>query len=315
MAELDVSGKIITTDMTRATAAIYKADLGLPVPPVGRIEYIPRLLEIVKEHKVGLVVPLTDLDIRSLARQKKQFNELGCEVMTGSEDTVMLCRDKANMSILLAKAGLEGIDTCTLDEFKAKPFYPCFIKPIRGSASVGTAVIKSEKELKAHLATYGEIMIIQEYVPGQEFTIDCYRSKDGQVRCLVPRQRLSVRSGEVEKGITVHDESLISSGLKLANMLGDIWGVFCLQCRREEKPEARPRFFEVNPRFGGGAPLSIAAGVDLPKYLMQEVLGLPITAEMGKFTDRLLMLRYDEAVFVPVEDGSELPGFDTPTFR
>ena len=74
-------------------------------------------------------------------------------------------------------------------------------------------------------------------------------------------------------------------------------------------------FFEVNPRFGGGAPLSIAAGADLPLYLLQEVLGMPITASVGDFTDQLLMLRYDDALFVQVDDCSDLPGFDTPHFQ
>lgn len=315
MAELGVAGKLFTTDMTSASPAIYKADVGLTVPPVGRLEYIPALLDIVKAHKIDLLVPLTDVDLRSLARQRARFADLGCTVMIGSEEAITLCRDKARINQVLEQAGLATINTYTVAEFRARPFYPCFIKPIRGSASIGTAIIRNDKELHAHLSTYGELMLIQEYVPGQEFTVDVYRSRDGQVRCIVPRQRLQVRSGEVEKGITVRDEELMQAGVKMANLLGDIWGVFCLQCRREEQPGSPPRFFEVNPRFGGGAPLSIAAGANLPLYLLQEVLGLPITAQIGNFTDGLLMLRYDEAVFVKADDRRTLPGYSTPSFR
>ena len=101
--------------------------------------------------------------------------------------------------------------------------------------------------------------------------------------------------------------------MRLARLLGSVWGVFCVQCRRQEG--GKPRFFEINPRFGGGAPLSIAAGADLPLYLLQEVLGLPSTAKVGEFTDNLLMLRYDEALFVQVTDRQGLPGYDTPSFR
>ena len=97
-------------------------------------------------------------------------------------------------------------------------------------------------------------------------------------------------------------------------MLGDLWGVFCCQCRRGN--DGQPRFFEVNPRFGGGSTLSIAAGVNLPLYLLQEVLGLPISAgKLGDFIGNRLMLRYDEEIFLGVDDPSSLPGFDTPTFR
>ena len=156
-------------------------------------------------------------------------------------------------------------------------------------------------------------MLVQEYVPGREYTIDVYRSREGEVKCVVPRQRLLVRSGEVEKGVTVQNEELIDSAVRLSSCLDGMWGVFCCQCRWENSQP--PRFFEINPRFGGGAPLSIAAGANLPLYLLQEVLGQPITAKLGEFKDNLLMLRYDEAFFVDAEDPTDLPGYDTPEFR
>ncbi|RPI59706.1 MAG: ATP-grasp domain-containing protein, partial [Planctomycetaceae bacterium] len=294
MATLGVTGKIIATDVTSASAAFVRADLGLVVPSVGMLHYITTLLEIVEQHKIGLLVPLTDNDLRVLSRHRDKFAAIGCTVMAGSEESVMLCRDKVKTNNLLAKAGLSSIATWELKEFYKKPFYPCFMKPVRGSAGVGTGVIHNERELRGHVATFGDMLIVQEYVPGQEYTIDVYRSRDGVVRCVVPRQRLSVRSGEVEKGITIKDTELINAAVKLSGMLGDLWGVFCCQCRRiAGKP---PRFFEVNPRFGGGSLLSIAAGANLPLYLLQEVLGLPITAKLGEFTDHLMMLRYDDAV-------------------
>jgi carbamoyl-phosphate synthase large subunit len=285
----------------------------LLVPRVGRIEYVPALLEIVEKHNISLVVPLTDLDLRSLARQQEKFAGLGCTIMIGSEPTVQLCRDKARTSALLTAAGLKAIKTCSLSEFWDSPFYPCFVKPIRGSAGVGTGVVKSAKELRAHIATFGELLIVQQYVPGPEYTIDVYRSKDGEVRCIVPRQRLVVRSGEVEKGITIKDEGIVESTMKLTNLLEGLWGVFCCQCRCDDS--GCPRFFEINPRFGGGAPLSVAAGADLPLYLLQEVLGLPITAKFGEFTDRLLMMRYDEAIFIETGDPASLPGYKQPFFH
>jgi carbamoyl-phosphate synthase large subunit len=235
--------------------------------------------------------------------------------MVGSEAAVQLCRDKALTAAALQKAGLGAMRTLSLAEFRRSPFYPCFLKPVSGSAGIGAGVVRDEKQFLAHTATYGENLLAQEYVPGQEFTVDVYRSRDGLVRCVVPRQRLAVRSGEVEKGVTVRDVDVIDATVKFASVLGDLWGVFCCQARRENFSGAPVRFFEVNPRFGGGSPLAIAAGARLATYVVQETLGLPVTAKMGEFTDRLLMLRYDEAVYVQAGDLSSLPGFDTPSFR
>ena len=313
MAELGLTGKLLATDITTASPAFHAADKGILVPRAGRVEYVPALLDIVRAHDVKLLVPLTDLDLRSLARQRKKFTDLGCTVMVGSEQAITLCRDKARTNALLGENGLATINTFTLQEFLAKPFYPCFVKPVRGSASIGAGMLHDEKELWAHVATYGDLMLIQEYVPGREYTIDVYRSRDGKVRCVVPRQRLTVRSGEVEQGVTVMNEHLIDSTARLAGYLGDIWGVFCCQCRWPE--DGPPRFFEINPRFGGGAPLSIRAGANLPLYLLQEVLSRPITAEMGNFKPGMLMLRYDQAVFIDVDNIEDLPGYHSPQFR
>ena len=313
MASLDVSGKLYATDIISASAAFRRADEGILVPGVGKEEYIPTLLDIVRRRRVGLLVPLTDLDLAALAASRDRFAELGCTVMIGPEPIVAICRDKARTNELLHEAGLSAIETLPLTEFRNRPFYPCFVKPVTGSGSVGTGLVRDERELQAHVATYGDAMIVQEYVPGQEFTVDVYRSRDGVIRSVVPRQRLVVRSGEVEKGLTVNAPAIIDAAVRLSERLDGLWGVYCCQCRRDG--EGRLRFFEINPRFGGGAPLSIAAGADLPLYLLQEVLDRPISAEIGHFTNHLLMMRYDEAVFVEVNDVDGLQGYDKPLFR
>ncbi len=315
MAQLKLSGRLVATDITDTSPALCAADVGVIVPTVDKPEYAMRLLQTVKKYRVKLLVPLTDLDLLCLAHLREQFAELGCTVMIGSVDALTTCMDKSRTNAVIKQAGLAVIGTHTLKEFLQAPFYPCFIKPIRGSAGVGAAVIKNHKQLEAHVGRFSGPMLLQEYVPGQEFTIDVYRTRQGEVKCAVPRQRLVVRSGEVEKGMTVNDRTLIESAIKLSTHLGDLWGVFCCQCRRTEEGEGPPRFFEINPRFGGGAPLSIAAGANLPLYLLQEVTGRRVTAKLGAFKHHLLMLRYEEALFIKAKKVDSLPGFNTPFFR
>lgn len=313
MADLSLSGQIIAADQTMASAAYHCADLGLAMPPVGTIDYMPTLLKACAEHEVKLVIPLTDLDLRMLARHREKFWAVGCKVMVGSPDTIRLCRDKTLTAQYLQRIGLPAIRTLTLEQFRQSPFFPCFIKPVRGSASIGTSVLHSEPELNAHLATFGDLMLVQDYVNGAEYTVDIFRTADGKVKSVVPRQRLAIRSGEVEKGITVADDELIQAGVRIGENLEDTWGVINAQCRR---PAGRgAHFFEINPRFGGGAPLSIAAGADLPRYVLEEALGLDVSAKLGQYKPNLLMVRYDEAVFVQVADPASLPGMNGPQTR
>jgi len=314
LAALKVRGRLIAADVApHASAACAVADEAVSVPPVSDPDYSPTLRAAVRRYEAGLLVPLTDLDLLGLAEQRDAFVADGCTVMIGSPQAIRTCRDKAAFSRALAAAGIPVVRSCTLEAFRAEPFYPCFIKPVSGSSGIGTAILRDATALEAHVRdSDASAWVVQEYATGREYTIDVYRSRDGQVRCVVPRQRLDVRSGEVQRGVTVADDELISAARRVAEAVEGLWGVFCCQCRRRDRQP--PRFFELNPRFGGGAPLAIAAGADLPLYLLQEVLGRPITAD-GTFTDRLLMLRYDEAVFLPVDDPRTLPGYDTPSFR
>jgi carbamoyl-phosphate synthase large subunit len=318
LGELGLRGKLLAADITPASSAFQAADEGLLVPRVDDADYVPELLEQVAAHHVGLLVPTTDLDLLLLARSRDRFAEAGCTVMIGSQAAVAVCRDKLRTPEVFDRAGLPEVRTVDWATFRDAPFYPAFCKPSGGSGGRGSAIVRDERQLQALLALRGDEAVesgyvFQQYVSGREYTIDVYRTQAGEVVCAVPRQRLEVRSGEVQQAVTVRDEELMDAAVRLSEHLGDIWGVFCCQCRRA--PGDGPRFFEVNPRFGGGAPLSIAAGANLPLYLLQEVLGEPVTATLGDFTDNLLMLRYDDAVFVPSGDPSSLPGFDEPSFR
>lgn len=313
MDDLNVKGLIMATDVTPASAALQEADRTFIVPHVGNIQYLPTLRRLVEENDIGLIVPLTDLDLRSLARKRKEFLEMGCEVMIGTDAAVTLCRDKIKFSRFLHKQGLPAIHTYPLSTFRKKPFFPCFVKPVKGSAGQGTALIENAPDLDAHVEIFGSQLLIQDYIPGQEFTVDVYKTRDGEVRSVVPRQRLLVRSGEVDQGITRQDTQIIDATVDLAQRIEGLWGVFCCQCRRPDGDA--PYFFEINPRFGGGSPLSIAAGADLPLYLLQEVTGRTLTAKCNAFTDRMLMLRYSSEFFLTVDEPETLPGFDAPIIR
>lgn len=313
LAELGVAGELLATDITDAAPAYHRADRGFLVPAVRSIDYTPRLKQIVADNDVRLIVPLTDLDLRVLSRHADEYAAMGCAVMVAPEETLKACRNKIEFDKLLRKAGMQGIETMSLASFRKKPFFPCFVKPIYGSAGIGTRKVASEEELDLHVQAFGKQLMVQEYLPGREFTVDVYRRRDGVVCAVVPRQRLSVRSGEVEKGVTIYDPTLIEQALTLAQHLPGMWGVFNAQCRWPDG--GGPRFFEINPRFGGGAPLSIAAGVHLPKLLLMELLGMDVPEAVGQFTRNLLMLRYDDAHFVQVDDPKTLPGYNQPTIK
>ena len=109
----------------------------------------------------------------------------------------------------------------------------------------------------------------------------------------MPRERVVVRAGVMDRGRTVRDESLIQLGVGVAEALPFV-GAVNIQCRIVA---GRPVVFEINPRFSGGIPLTIAAGADFPSYLVELALGRRITPCIGRFRSDLWMTSYESAIF------------------
>jgi carbamoyl-phosphate synthase large subunit len=173
--------------------------------------------------------------------------------------------------------------------------WPCFLKRWDGSASRDNAVVHSPSEMR-FFARRIPHAICQEFVEGTEYTCDAYVDFDKQVRCIVPRRRIEVRAGEVSKGQVVKHRDIMGQARKVVELLGAGPGVITLQLFVTN--DGRIKFTEINPRFGGGAPLSIQAGADFPKWILQELTGRRPHIAFDDFTDGLVMLRYDAEVWL-----------------
>ena len=115
-------------------------------------------------------------------------------------------------------------------------------------------------------------------------------------RCVVPRKRIEVRAGEVSKGQVAKHSRIMSEAARLVETLGAGPGVITLQLILTA--QGQTKFIEVNPRFGGGAPLSIKAGANFPKWILQQLVGKNPRIKFDGFKNGLTMLRYDAEVWL-----------------
>jgi len=118
----------------------------------------------------------------------------------------------------------------------------------------------------------------------------------------VPRVRLATKAGISYKGITVFDEVLVDFGRRIAGKL-NLRGAANIQC---VVSGGKPSYFEVNPRFSGGLPLTLASGVNGPWWVLRLLRGEKAPEELLPF-ERTLMLRYWSETF---RQGDELAGFE-----
>jgi carbamoyl-phosphate synthase large subunit len=298
--KLRLDASFLGTDTSKLSPALQLCDEAFLVEPTTHAAYVDQLLSIVRGRAANLVVPTVDLDLELLARHKQRFEELGCRVLVSDPDVIDTCQDKRRTFGFLAKNGFGtpatmSVRTALAADRRGELTWPCFLKRWDGYASRDNAVVRNPSEMR-FFARRIPNAICQEFIEGTEYTCDAYVDFEKKVRCVVPRRRIEVRSGEVSKGQVVKDPEIMAQAKRVVELLGAGPGVITLQLFVTK--DGRIKFTEINPRFGGGAPLSIQAGADFPKWILQELTGGRPRIGFDDFTDGLVMLRYDAEVWL-----------------
>jgi carbamoyl-phosphate synthase large subunit len=177
---------------------------------------------------------------------------------------------------------------------------PAIVKPRSGSGSRGIRLMQALDELQA--LPRDATLLVQEHLPGAEYSLDVLARADGHVAGVVPRERLRVDSGIAITGRTLRDERLETYGRVVAQLIG-LTTVANVQVKLDVTGE--PALLEVNPRFPGTMPLTIAAGIDMPRLAIGEALGTPIPDGPLPFAE-IAMVRYFTERYLPFAEIAEL---------
>lgn len=293
--------KVYTAEMNPEwSAACRSSDGYFFLPRVTDSNYIEKLLELCIREKIGLVVPTIDTELLTIAANKHLFSTYGISLAVSDFLLVSICRDKRDTNNFFSELGIDipkSVD-------KYNPSFPLFVKPYDGSLSKDILHIKNESEWSNALLNNEKLMFMEYLDPidFQEFTVDMYFNKDGILKCLVPRRRIEVRGGEISKGRTEKGALFESLKSKFSHIPG---ARACLTMQFfEHRVSGRIVGIEINPRFGGGYPLSYASGACYPKFLIEEYLlkkEIPIYED---WDDQIVMLRYDSEIIFNGEDFS-----------
>lgn len=306
MAALDHPGKVLTADARADAPAHHFAHASFLLPPVDSPDYLDALLAACRRHEVAWVMPLIDPELTVLSANRSAFEAIGTAIVLSSAETVRIASDKRLTYAFFRDHGIATPRTYSADDPAVDALrLPLFVKPANGSASEDAHVVRTADEL-AFYRRHVPDAVVQDLLEGDEYTFDAYCDLDGDVRCVVPRLRIATRAGETSKGRTVRDPRLIEAARAVTAALPGAVGVITLQAFLT--PAGEIMFTEVNPRFGGGYPLSYVAGANYPRWLLEAFLGLPSSVEADGWRDGVTMLRYDEAVILEPGEAPDVGG-------
>jgi carbamoyl-phosphate synthase large subunit len=304
LADMGLPGRVLAVELSRLSPAFHICDQGWVVPSCDSPGYVSALLEICAREKVRLLIPTIDPDLEVLAAHRLEFQACGTTVAIPDLETVQIGSDKRRTHQWLVEHGFPTVQQILPEDLLSRKgngwAFPLIAKPRFGSASIGVAIVENLEEVE-RLARKGDY-IIQTLAAGREYTVDFLATRQGRCVCAVPRLRIAVRGGEVSKGMTVRNPEIISLVHRMCEALPGAYGVLNVQLFLDSAT-GKIAVIEINPRFGGGFPLAWQAGARFPQWMLEELLGWNSTAVENAWEDRLLMLRYDEAVFISAAQG------------
>lgn len=229
------------------------------------------LLALCVAHGVDVAVPTVDTELPGVAARRADFAAAGVRLLLAPTDALRTCLDKWELARRCT--GVVAVPATVLLDAAFDPSalrWPAVVKPRRGSGSRGVAVIADPAALDA-LPRDGSLLV-QDLLPGQEYSVDVLCRADGSVAVAVPRTRDKVDSGIAVAGRTVRDPELERFATRVARAVGMV-GIANVQVKLDRA--GVPALLEVNPRPPGTMPLTVAAGANLPAWALAEVLGGP----------------------------------------
>jgi carbamoyl-phosphate synthase large subunit len=293
------TSKVFTAEANPEWSSACRVSDGFFVlPRVDNENYVNSIFGLCKQNEIKIVIPTIDTELLVLSRLKNLFSLHNIEIIVSDFDLVSKCRDKRLTNLLFNELSINVPRAINKENLS----FPVFIKPFDGSLSKDIFLIKHKEELTDSLLNNPKLMYMEYINPNDfdEFTIDAYYDRQSDLKCLVPRRRIEVRGGEISKGRT---EKLDFYEI-LKNRLNFIKGAYgCLTIQVFiGKVTGEIIGIEINPRFGGGFPLSYASGANYPGYIIQEYIMNKKIDFYDDWIGNRVMLRFDSEVILDQDD-------------
>lgn len=273
------------------------------IPFITDSSFIYYLKAIVNKYSIDAIYPAMD-NVLTILKDNEDL--LTCKVIGSLINTTRICQSKEKTYSVLKD--VINIPKMYKNEVKESE-YPVFMKPNMGYGSIGARKINNKDELIAQKNEYQD-SLIQEYLPGYEYTVDCFTDRKGNLLFIGPRERRRVRMGisvntrSIERKEKEEFEKIafrINSSIKFR-------GAWFFQVKRDKNHNLK--LLEVASRIGGSTGVFRAKGINLALLSVWDVFDIDVeviknelVAEMDRAFDCKFNIKYEfEIVYVDFDD-------------
>jgi len=247
------------------------------LPMISKVNFIDAFNQLISEKQIDLIFPVHDTIVEFLVQHQK---ELAARVIAGDKRTTEICRSKILTYELFADCDFIPAVYSSKD---AVDVFPVCVKPDKGQGGQGFQIIPNVQELAKILDSS---LMILEYLPGIEYTVDCFTDKDGALRYVSPRSRQRIWGGICVRGQSEPLTGEITSIAERINQRLAFKGLWFFQVKE---------LMEISSRCAGTMELTRAKGINLPLLSVYTAMGYDsVVFDNGCHVqmDRALLGRY-----------------------
>lgn len=309
---LNGNGQVLAADQQLNAPALVDADIAIKLPNIYNPDYIETLIDECKKNKVDAIVSLNDLELPILAKHAGAIQKSGIRALISDPEVIDIAFDKWKTYEYILSLGLKAPKTFKSPEAAIEAIsnkeisFPLVLKPRWGSASIGIEFPENEEELRlaydlqririsrsilnnASSQDINSAILIQEKISGKEFGMDVLNDFDGNYVGTFAREKLTMRSGETDKAVSVINQNLEHIGSLLGGKLKHIGNMDC-----DVLYDGSDYYvLELNPRFGGGYPFSHEAGINTAAIYIEWLRKSNATDQFINYKEGLCFSKYD----------------------
>lgn len=276
--------KIIGTDRNPQVIGCYFVDQFERLPGLENGD-IEQFVKECKKLSIQGIIPTRNGELPFFAKHRERLTKEGIHCMVSEEHGVDACLDKLLFFKELA-ADFPMIPSSLRLDFKASSYV---VKERQGAGSLGIGLQLDEEQAR-NFAKQLKEPLFQPFIEGQEYSIDLYVNRTGEVMGCIARKRNLVVDGESQVTQSVRFPKLEELCSAMAKKL-QLYGHAVFQALVD--PQGVIHVIECNPRFGGASTLSIAMGLRSFEWFLAEVEGKDLKQLPFKRSSReLTQVRY-----------------------
>jgi len=293
-------------DMNANASGRFLHDNFFLIPPASNSNFIEHVANICKDHCIDVILPLVTRELSLFSKNIKYFEEIGTKVIVSQDNTLHILNDKGNLYDNLVQLNLPCIEYYRVSNSshllsRVANFIDskrmCVIKPCNGNGSRGTRVIGDSIDRYDLLfnhkpnslyMSYAELeliisdrdipeMVVTEYLPGEEVTVDTIVS-NRKIHLFLTRRRLKINGGISVQGEFIENSQIKKYVIDLCERLDGIYGPIGFQLKQDKN--GIYHFIESNPRIQGTSVAAEGLGINIPRKVIDLAMGISINTDV-----------------------------------